>query len=248
MKHYTEEDLVLYYYRERDDVDEIDAHLESCDECRARHAELEQLLGVVEAPPVPERSEAYPAQVWYQLETTLQSRNASWRKWFSWPRLGLAASVAALLVVAFLAGHDRGRDVVFEQLSDEAREKVLMAAVGQHLERSQRMLVSLVNTEPSDALDLGFQRDQARRLASDNRVYRASAGQSGNERLVNLLEQLERVLIEIANSPPELSTPEHVELWRRIEGSALLVKIKILESETRQHSRRAQSRGISNEI
>ena len=53
MKHYTEEDLVLYYYRERDDALEIGAHLESCDECRARHAGLEQLLGGDAAAPVP---------------------------------------------------------------------------------------------------------------------------------------------------------------------------------------------------
>ena len=49
MKHYTEEDLVLRYYGERDDVEEIDAHLETCDECRARYAGLESLLGAVEA-------------------------------------------------------------------------------------------------------------------------------------------------------------------------------------------------------
>jgi hypothetical protein len=65
--------------------------------------------------------------------------------------------------------------------------------------------------------------------------------------MVDLLEQLERVLTEIANSPQTLSAPEYLELWRRIEGSALLVKMKLLESETRQRSMVPAPRRNSNE-
>jgi hypothetical protein len=248
MTHYTEEDLILYYYRERDDIEAIDKHLATCAECRKLHSGLEQLLGAVDEKPVPERGPAYSSEVWQRLEPKLgRSRVLVWRQWFSWPRLALAASVAVLVLVAFVSGLERGREVGFEGLSAEAREKMLMVAVGQHLERSGRMLVSLVNTDPAVGLDLQFQRDQARRLASANRVYRASAGQSGHLEMVDLLEQLERVLTEIANSPQTLSAPEYLELWRRIEGSALLVKMKLLESETRQRSMVPAPRRNSNE-
>jgi len=248
MKHYTEEDLILHYYREREDSEAVDEHLTGCADCREAYVGLEQLLGAVDEKPVPERGPAYSAEVWHKLEPKLeQSRTAGWRQWFSWPRLALAGSMAVLLLVAFISGLERGREVGIEALSEEVREKVLMAAVSQHLERSQRMLVSVVNAEPADGLDLRFQRDQARELATANRVYRASADQSGHPQMVDLLEQLERVLTEIANSPQTLTASEQTALWRRIESSALLVKMKLFETETQRHLKAPSSQRQSNQ-
>ena len=83
------------------------------------------LLGVVDEKSVPERGPDYSVEVWQRLEPKLgQSRVSSWRLWFSWPRLALAGSMAALLLVAFISGLERGRDVGFEELPAEVREKV----------------------------------------------------------------------------------------------------------------------------
>ncbi len=53
-----------------------------------------------------------------------------------------------------------------------------------------------------------------------------------------LLDQLERVLLEIANSPEAPDAAEFNRLWRRVEGSGLLIKLKLMGTETRQRAER----------
>ncbi len=70
------------------------------------------------------------------------------------PRLAVAASLGVLLVAAFAAGRvwDRPRDAAPAiAVADETlSERLLRAEVEDHLERSQRMLVELVNADYAD--------------------------------------------------------------------------------------------------
>src|SRR3981081_2644298 len=107
MSHLTEEQLVFHYYGEEGENLAIEGHLEECAECRALYSSLQRVLNVVDAMPAPERGTAYGAQVWQQIEAKLPPRH--------WWRVGVGgapplrwafsmAAIAALLVVAFLAG------------------------------------------------------------------------------------------------------------------------------------------------
>ena len=233
MKHYTQEDLVLLHYGERSDADEIREHLEQCGACAEEYGALTQLLEAVEPSPVPERTPAYPAEVWSRVQERLaQESRPVWSAWFSWPRLALAASLALLILVAFVAGHQQGRQASIGDLSAADRERLLMFSVSEHLESSRRMLVDLGNSEASGGVDLLERRPRAARLASDNRIYRATAASSGHDAVAELLEELERVLQEIANGPETLDADEYNRLWRRIESSALLIKMRVVESDS----------------
>ena len=71
MNHLSEEQLVLYYYGEGDGSPAVRAHLDGCEACRAEYANLQRVLNVVDAAPVPERDANYGEQVWNRLQPSL---------------------------------------------------------------------------------------------------------------------------------------------------------------------------------
>ncbi len=238
MKHVEQNALILFFYGEHESPEQVRAHLDGCERCALEYGKLEQLLGSIEAAPVPERDEAYAGRVWAALQPQLQPRRVVWLSWFALPRLALAGGMAALLLAAFLFGNYSGKQEGMSALSAEARERILMHVVGEHLERSERALVELTNVKVGPGIDLGEQRERAARLAAANRVYRTSAQNAGEDSMALLLDQLERVLLEIANSPEAPAAAEFNRLWRCVEGSGLLIKLKLMGTETRQRAER----------
>lgn len=249
MRHCTQEDLVLHHYGESLDREAVERHLAACESCRAEHESLRRVLAAADALPVPQRSETYPEQVWRSLEARGARPRVAWRSWFAGPRLALAGSVAVLLLVAFVAGRLTGRrEAGLGPLADDARERVLLVAVGDHLERSQRVLVELVNADVRGSVDLSEARPRARDLAADNRVYRRTAEEAGQPAIAGLLDDLERVLLELANGPESLSAAEYAELRRRIESRGLLIKVRFVGQEVREKVRRPAGAALANEI
>src|SRR5262245_57572232 len=99
MTHCTEDDLVLYYYGESSDA-EVASHLASCPRCADAYRSLKQTLQIIAAPDVPERDAAYGRQIWARVSAQLPERRHFW-SWTSW---AMAATAAAVVVAAFLAG------------------------------------------------------------------------------------------------------------------------------------------------
>ena len=107
MRHLTQDELVLFYYREKGGVDrrQAEEHLQACDLCRRELAGLAQSLEAIESLPIPERDENYGGEVWTRIRPRLA--DGFGRRWNFVPSLtplALAGSVAVLLVVAFWGG------------------------------------------------------------------------------------------------------------------------------------------------
>lgn len=236
MKHLEQEELVLLYYGEHPAAGTARTHVDGCDRCGAAFRGLESLLDGIRPEPVPQRGEGYGRQVWAAIEPRLDPPRVGLRSWWTLPRMGLAAGVAMLLLFSFLFGRISGRAEGMQALSADARERILMQAVGEHLERSERALVELTNVEAGPSVDIGSQRERAARLASANRLYRASAEHAGRSSMVALLDELERVLLEIANTPDTPDAAELERLSRRVEASGLRFKLKLMGTETRQRA------------
>lgn len=235
MTHPTQEQLVLYHYDETD-RQPIDAHLSSCERCQRAYRELRRMFGALDRVEVPARDPAYPERVWDRIERRLgRTEVPTWQRWFSVPRLSVAAAVAALVVVAFVAGRFQGRQSVkLPALADQTRERVLLVAVGDHLESTQRVLIELVRAERPSDLDLPTRQRQAARLASDSRLYGVGARMNGDERMAELLEDLERILLEVANGPSALQASDWNELRRRIEKQGILMRVRVLGDDARR--------------
>ena len=128
----------------------------------------------------------------------------------------------------------------------QARERVLLVAVGDHLERSQMILIELANAgAPKNGhLDITYEQHAAEDLLESNRLYRQTAASSGDTATAALLEDLERVLLEIAHSPSAVSAKQLDQLRREIEDRGILFKVKVFGSQV-EHEVETDSRNKS---
>jgi len=242
--HVSEEQLVLYRYGEAKDAAAIGEHLAACATCRAAYQSLERALAAVDQMPAPDPGENYAAAVWERLQPRLQQsrdregavRSLTLAALFPWRRLALAAAMAVLIVAAFLLGHfwPRPQTVARQPLPEQVRERILLVALGEHLERSQMILIELANANPGPQLDVSSERRWAADLVGDNRLYRQAAARAGDPAMTAVLDDLERVLLEIAHSPSTLSGGELERIQRRIESGDILFKLRVVESKVRR--------------
>jgi anti-sigma factor RsiW len=270
MNHLTEEQFVLYYYGEGDESPAVRAHLDTCEACRAEYASLQRVLNVVDSAPVPERDANYGAQVWRRLQPSLKWNRPPgllrwnrppgllrWNRppglfWWLWPVRHWAAAmlVATLIVAAFLAGryYPKSQPNAPTANAGQVRERILLVAVGDHLDRSQAVLLEVVNAQPGQSLDVSSERERAGDLVADNRLYRQTAAHAGDTRVASVLDDLEPVLLEIAHGP-DLLTPEQVEnLRQRIEGDGILFKVRVAGSTVRHREEKAAPSAMQNTL
>jgi hypothetical protein len=236
MKHLDEAALLDYYYQESADVAECQRHLEDCAHCAALYAELVRDLAQVKTGELPERSEAYGDQVWLTLRESLPAckkprPNSIWSR--LWRPLGWAAAFAVLIAVSFLAGRHWERKqapTVAFAIDPHARQRVVVVFLGDHLDRSERLLVELNHLGNRDDFEAAPLESEARELLASNRLIRQSAGATGNLQIENALDRLERLLMELANQPDGKSEANLKRLREEMNTDGLLFDIRILRS------------------
>ena len=230
MKHLTEEQIVLHCYGDATDGQAMDRHLDACAECRAEFEKVKALLAEIPPTPVPEPPEYLEQKLWLNLRDKL-SGEKSWQRFFSPSEWAISAAVGVLVIAAFLAGLFWPRsqsNTKKPELVQVNPQRVVLVAVGDHLERSQMLLIEVMNADSKDPIDLSHQQELARNLLDDNRLYRQSAQRSGDPEVTRVLDDLERVLVEIANAPPDLSATNAQEIRSRVQSQDLLFKIHVL--------------------
>ena len=242
MNHLSEEQLILHYYGETDealspgDTLATEQHLEECGQCRGVYASLQRVLNVVDSLPVPERSAEYGAQVWQRIEHRLGARRRHfWTLPPMWRWAAAAAACAALMVTAFVAGRIYPRQNPPTRLAsgDATGERVLLVAVGDYLERSQMVLIELTNANPKAAMDISDEQQRAGDLVTETRLYRQTAARTGDTRITGVLDELERVLVDITHAPSNMTPGQLEELRQRLEAEGILFKIRVLCSNVR---------------
>jgi len=252
MTHPTEETLNDYVERDLSPAEHVRVatHVEACPDCALFVSDIQQIardaaaLGPVEPPP----------HVWAQLQSKLatagrqaqsQQPEAQDPEPKAWIRLSWALATAALVVIAFLTGrfvNQREQQTVSQQIEtgrrvsadQSVRERVLLIAVGDHLERSQMVLVELAHAETRGELDISAERQLADDLVASNRLYRQTAQQIGQANVAGVLDELERVLVEVARGPSTVSMQQLADIQQRIEAQGILFKVKVIGSEIRQ--------------
>ena len=251
MTHLAEEEMVMHYYRDADDLGRADAHLTECEDCRRRFEELSKSLQSVTAVEVPERDDSYGALVWARLQPRLEAERHARGWWHSvtsaltWPRLAMGGAMAALLVAAFVAGRSSVQPAPTPEArvaggsSDSGRERVLLAAVGDHLDRSRVMLTEIAHRNGGAAADITPEQATAADLVAANRLYRQAATRNGDAAVAAVLEDLERVLVEIASSP-SLASHDDLARWReQIDTKGLLFKVTVMGARVRERQQDA---------
>jgi hypothetical protein len=238
MKHLSEEQLIAYQDGETAGREAAAAHLNACAECQTELHRLAEMLAAYQALPVPDPGENYGRRVWQQIAPRLEEKRSRWWQMFLEPRrLTAAGLVAALLLVAFLAGRvskrvDHGDAAL---TAEQVRQRVLLLAVGEHLGRSEMVLMEIANAEPEGTsvkqVNLSSQRRRAEELLDENRLYRQTALQEGDTGIANVLDELERVLLDVAHSPGTVTPAQFKSIRQRIDDDGLLFKVRVLTKE-----------------
>ncbi len=239
--HILEEELVAYHYGEAGVRAELDAHLAECAECRESYAALRGVLAMVSAAEVPEPSADYERRVWQRLEPRLE-KPRWWKSLAARPAWLAVPAVAALLLAAFLGGRLTTRPAdptggSGAAVNQAARERLLMLAVGDHIERSERVLTEVANAPGGRSVNLAAEQQWAGELVSDSRLYRQTARQAGMGGLANQLDELERILLEVARSPEKISAQEFEMLRRRILARDLMFRLRVMRSQAEERAR-----------
>ena len=242
--HYSEDDLILYYYGEHRRRGHVEQHLASCAECGALYEEITASLALIGEPEAPERGGQYGLEVWQRISYRLPEQEPAW--WAIWsrpPRLAFAGAAIVLVLVAFVAGRSWPRPgpesppatTAADALPDFG-ERVRLAAVGDHLEQSERVLLDFVNaTGTGDApADVSSQQEWAADLITANRLFRDASAQAGDETVATLLDELERNLLELVHGPATLTAAELEQLRLRLDAAALLFRVRVLSEEMRE--------------
>lgn len=241
MNHLTEEELLDAYYEELPEVRR--QHLADCPECRAELERLSELLDDVRSVPIPPRNANYGREVWARVESWLPARKRWWtRGWL------VGAAAAAVLAATFVAGMLTMRNqqssynpagsgtnragLLATGLSDQDQRRLFLGAMSDHLDRSEVLLAELVHPSPS-AENVNQERSRARDLLDENRLLRETALRSGDQAHAALLDDLERVFLDLANSPGQLSSEDIAELGRRITNQGLLFKVRVTKTDAR---------------
>jgi hypothetical protein len=224
MKHLSEEDLILIYYGEPG-VPWGAQHLAECGQCKAAADSIAQTLDLCNEWKVPVPDAGFERRVWdCRPRAWSVPRSRSVSRWMA------VAAAAVLLVGAFLLGRGSRapQPAILAGLSSQARERILEISLADHLDRAGMLL-----TEISNAGDFTSERGRAQDLVEEGRLMRQTLARQGASPTLTFLDEVERVLLEVANAPDSVSPREVEELQQRIGSGSLLFKVRIIESNLR---------------
>jgi hypothetical protein len=241
MNHPNEEELIAFREGEVLRKEEIAAHVAACHECRYELERIEAVLKALDTLPVPDPGSDYGRHVWQQIAPRLTERPLPWwHVWFEPRRLAAFGGLAALIIAAFFVGRITKRPAPDEAAlsAGQVREKILVVAVGEHLGKSEMMLMELSNAAPNDAahkqVNISTEQRRAEDLLEENRLYRQTALQQGDAQLANVLDDLERVLLDVAHSPEDVTPAQLEAIRQRIESQGILFKVRVVGKELQQ--------------
>lgn len=245
MNHLSEEQIVLHCYGDADDAPAIEGHLRACAECRERLGHVQGLLSQIEPTDVPEPPAIFEEKTWLRIRDRLPQRHSGLQQWIfgTAGKWALGGVVALLIAAAFFAGRFWPRTAdnnTQAKLAPADPQKIVLVAVGDHLERSQMLLVEIMNADAKDIPGLADEQREARDLLDSNHLYLASAQRVGDPQIARLLDELGRVLTDIANSPAQISRADLQQIRGRIQSDGLLFKVRVVGSEVNSRLRKQE--------
>ena len=253
-RHYSEEDLTLYYYGEGARRRRIEQHLHSCAACAAAYRDIAETLSMIAAPAIPERGDQYGREVWQRIRHRLVepqrafglaglTRVSLLQPFTTFTTvLAFATAAAVVIAIAFVAGRYTRRAAEapvavanrtnVEPSANANARRILLTSVADHLDQSERILTDVMNAPATS--DISAEQQWAEDLVSASRLYRQDALEAGEVSVAAVLDDLERSLVEIVHSPARISAADLEQIRRRIDAAALLFKVRILSDELRQ--------------
>jgi Putative zinc-finger len=240
--HPTDEDLILRFYGESSpgEAGRVDEHLRTCPACQAAWVDLDETLKLVDAATVPEPDAGFERVMWARVRQALPPRRPAGRLWRLLPLPALTA-VVVVAVAGVYGWRDLAAPASTTRMAEAgqaavSRERVLLGALGDHFEQTEMLLVEVLNG-PDTGSELTFERAAADDLVASGRLYRATAQQTGDLQMAQMLDDLESVLVELARSPEHLDQADIASMRARIDDDGLLFKVRAVTNEVHVRQR-----------
>lgn len=229
----------------------FDAHLASCPTCAEEYRQLSSTLKIMGQKQAPVVSPAYWEGFWVRLSDRLEQgrRKAfrpDWRSWFPPVVIPLRpawiTAAAAVLLVA--TGVFIGRSIYMSQsggaaaaaragVFDPAAVAEFNSLASRYLERSRVLLLGLDNfdTEYDDPAVIDFSRQQmiSQELLFQGRELRSHQVAASNQGLQYLIDQIELILLQLANSEGQNLKWTIQLVQEGIDKNTILLKITLTE-------------------
>lgn len=221
------------------------AHLDECGECRDEFARMRGTLQVMDRRETADPGAAYWDSFWERLEEKLppaaQAGTANIVKLApasrsSWLYRSVAA--AAILLLGIFIGKTFFSPAIDPDKIATANDPLLQAAAvnartQNYLEKSKVLLVGLVNFEPSEndppSIDLTHFRRASRDLIAEAGYLKPALQQTRQQRLGKLVNDLELLLIQIANLEAENDISAIEVIKSGVDERGILLKINLEE-------------------
>jgi hypothetical protein len=233
MKHLSDEELLEHCYGEG--AGAAGGHIESCAECAQAYAALQADLAGLHAVEPPARDAAYGEQVWHAIEPSLPvygSPKRTWQRLGLWRGLSFAAACALLVAAAFFAGRlwEHRQPRITAAKAPPPPQQVVLVLLGDHLDRSERLLVELKHTSADSTEMISPLRDEASTLLAANGMRRQDARRIGDPALATTLDQLNKLLGELAKPSGTLDPAAIARLQKEASADNLLFEVRVLRS------------------
>ncbi len=223
-------------------------HVQTCAACRAALESGAETLKQLGKPAVPEMPsyfwDGYWLRLTHKMEKVEQNRQASipvklsaflQAKWSPAFRLAATAAIffAGVLLSRVLWPPEKPTAEISSPSAPPLRTALANARADDLLSRSKVLLIGFANLDPaavsSGEFDVVLNREISRKLMSEAVAFRNDPGSGKDQQLLHLINQLEMVLLQIANLELEQDA-QAVELVRSsIDRQGLLLKINIEE-------------------
>jgi hypothetical protein len=99
------------------------------------------------------------------------------------------------------------------------------------------VLVELANSGPQSAgqkVNISGEQRRAEDLLEENRLYRQTALEQGDSALAGVLDELERVLLDVAHSPQQVTPVQLEGIRQRMEAQGILFKVRVVGKELQE--------------
>jgi hypothetical protein len=227
--------IVMRIYGElpADLEDALQEHVRECSGCAriyARTLGLKNVLGVDDDIPAPDWEAS-----WRVIRERSQKRRWRWPVFFEWPAKRFAMAAAAVVAV-FVFGVLAGRSIFFPTTEPgptaPERGYQSVTSVAAYTETLEPLLIDFTNRRGRPQSDemAELTTRVAVEMLVQTRLLKRAAEQSGDERLFFLLEDIELVLISIANLGGNNGDVAQ-QLDRVIENKEILFRLRQLPTE-----------------
>lgn len=231
----------------------FERHLKSCANCSAELAAFKMI--VAEASSL-ERAET-PDSLWARIESELEVKDAPFAKRISGafielrkkvnnvfrfpvPAIQMAGVLAILLIGIFLGRNFfpiRENETLQPKDIEQTELKLISQRTEHYLEKSAILFLGIVNAEApqEENSDWSTEKRVAQNLVKEAVFLKGGLSRTRNERVKQLVEELELILLEIANLEEEQDV-ENIELIKSgIDRKGLLLKIHLHDLSPEQN-------------